>query len=73
MCHRRGYAGIEASLAAARMGLRVVCFTINMDTVGNMPCNLSIGGTAKGCLVRELTPWRRDGKGGRRDMHNSGY
>lgn len=49
-----GHAGIEASLAAARMGLRVVCFTINMDTVGNMPCNPSIGGTAKGCLVREI-------------------
>jgi tRNA uridine 5-carboxymethylaminomethyl modification enzyme len=49
-----GHAGIEASLAAARMGLRVVCFTINMDTVGNLPCNPSIGGTAKGCLVREI-------------------
>lgn len=49
-----GHAGIEAALAAARLGLRVVCFTINMDTVGNMPCNPSIGGTAKGCLVREI-------------------
>lgn len=49
-----GHAGIEASLAAARLGLRTVCFTINLDAVGNMPCNPSIGGTGKGHLVREL-------------------
>lgn len=49
-----GHAGIEASLAAARLGVNVVCFTINMDTVGNLPCNPSIGGTAKGVLVREI-------------------
>jgi len=49
-----GHAGIEASLAASRMGASVVCFTINLDSVGNMPCNPSIGGTAKGCLVREI-------------------
>ena len=49
-----GHAGIEAALAAARMGLRTVCFTINLDTVGNMPCNPAIGGTGKGHLVREL-------------------
>ena len=49
-----GHAGIEAALAAARMGLRVVCFTINLDAVGNMPCNPAIGGTGKGHLVREL-------------------
>ena len=49
-----GHAGIEAALAAARMGLSVVCFAINLDTVGNMPCNPAIGGTGKGHLVREL-------------------
>lgn len=49
-----GHAGIEAALAAARMGCKTVMFTINLDWVGNMPCNPSIGGTAKGHLVREL-------------------
>ena len=49
-----GHAGIEASLAAARLGLRTLCFTINLDAVGNMPCNPAIGGTGKGHLVREL-------------------
>ena len=49
-----GHAGIEAGLAAARMGLRVAVFTINLDAVGNMPCNPAIGGTGKGHLVREL-------------------
>ena len=49
-----GHAGIEASLAAARMGLRTLCLTMNLDTVGNMPCNPAIGGTGKGQLVREL-------------------
>ncbi|MEA4822950.1 MAG: tRNA uridine-5-carboxymethylaminomethyl(34) synthesis enzyme MnmG [Clostridiaceae bacterium] len=49
-----GHAGIEAALAAARLGMRVVCFTINLDAVGNMPCNPAIGGTAKGHLVREI-------------------
>jgi tRNA uridine 5-carboxymethylaminomethyl modification enzyme len=49
-----GHAGIEAALACARMGLDTVCFTINLDAVGNMPCNPSIGGTGKGHLVREL-------------------
>ena len=49
-----GHAGIEASLAAARLGAETLCFTINLDWVGNMPCNPSIGGTAKGHLVREL-------------------
>ena len=47
-----GHAGIEAALAAARMGLRTVIFTINLDAVGNMPCNPAIGGTGKGHLVR---------------------
>ena len=49
-----GHAGIEAALAAARLGCRTAIFTINLDWVGNMPCNPSIGGTAKGHLVREL-------------------
>ena len=49
-----GHAGIEAGLACARMGLRTVVFTINLDAVGNMPCNPAIGGTGKGPLVREL-------------------
>ncbi len=49
-----GHAGIEAALAAARLGLRVAVFTINLDAVGNMPCNPAIGGTGKGHLVREL-------------------
>ena len=49
-----GHAGIEAALACARLGLKTVCFTINLDAVGNMPCNPAIGGTGKGHLVREL-------------------
>ena len=49
-----GHAGIEAALAAARLGRRTVCFAINLDSVGNMPCNPAIGGTGKGHLVREL-------------------
>ena len=49
-----GHAGIEAALAAARLGLETVVFTINLDAVGNMPCNPAIGGTGKGHLVREL-------------------
>ncbi len=49
-----GHAGIEAALASARLGCQTVMFTINLDWVGNMPCNPSIGGTAKGHLVREL-------------------
>lgn len=49
-----GHAGIEAALAAARLGCSAVIFTINLDWVGNMPCNPSIGGTAKGHLVREI-------------------
>ena len=49
-----GHAGIEAGLAAARLGCSTVVFTINLDAVGNCPCNPSIGGTAKGHLVREI-------------------
>lgn len=49
-----GHAGIEAALAASRLGSSVIVFTINLDWVGNMPCNPSIGGTSKGHLVREI-------------------
>lgn len=49
-----GHAGIEAALASARLGCETVIFTINLDAVGNLPCNPAIGGTAKGHLVREL-------------------
>ena len=49
-----GHAGIEAALAAARLGQKTVCFTVNLDAVGNMPCNPAIGGAGKGHLVREL-------------------
>ena len=49
-----GHAGIEAALAAARLGCKVGIFTICLDAVGNMPCNPSIGGTAKGHLVCEI-------------------
>ncbi len=50
-----GHAGIEAALASCRLGCRTVIFTMNLDSVGNMPCNPAIGGTAKGHLVRELS------------------
>lgn len=49
-----GHAGIEAALAGARLGLKTLCFTVNLDAVGNLPCNPSIGGTGKGHLVREI-------------------
>ena len=49
-----GHAGIEAALAAARLGCKTIMFAINLDSVGNMPCNPSIGGTSKGHLVREI-------------------
>ena len=49
-----GHAGIEAALAAARLGQKTILFTINLDAVGNLPCNPAIGGTGKGHLVREL-------------------
>ena len=49
-----GHAGIEAALASARLGLDTILFTMNLDSVGNMPCNPAIGGTGKGHLVREL-------------------
>ena len=49
-----GHAGIEAALASARLGLETIIFTINLDAVGNMPCNPAIGGTGKGHIVREI-------------------
>ena len=51
-----GHAGCEAALAAARLGMRTVLFAISLDSIAMMPCNPSIGGTAKGHLVRE-TRW----------------
>ena len=49
-----GHAGVEAALAAARLGLDTVLFTMSLDSIANMPCNPSIGGTAKGHLVYEI-------------------
>lgn len=49
-----GHAGCEAALACARLGLKTIVFAINLDSIGNMPCNPSIGGTGKGHLVREI-------------------
>ena len=49
-----GHAGIEASLACARMGIKTLLVTLNLDSIGFMPCNPSIGGTAKGHLVKEI-------------------
>ena len=49
-----GHAGVEAALAAARMGVDTILFTMSMESVANLPCNPSIGGTAKGHLVREI-------------------
>ena len=49
-----GHAGVEAALASARLGCKTIMFTISLDQIANMPCNPSIGGTAKGHLVREI-------------------
>ena len=49
-----GHAGVEAALASARLGCKTILFTISLDQIANMPCNPSIGGTAKGHLVREI-------------------
>ena len=50
-----GHAGIEAALAGARLGLKTACFTMNLDAIGNMPCNPAIGGTAKAIWCAKLT------------------
>ena len=57
-----GHAGIEAGLACARLGLHTAVFTINLDAVGNMPCNPAIGGTGKGHLVRRRPLSARAGR-----------
>src|SRR5690606_38791940 len=49
-----GHAGCEAALACARLGMKTIVFSINLDAIANMPCNPSIGGTGKGHLVREI-------------------
>lgn len=49
-----GHAGVEAALASARMGAKTLCLTINLDMVAFMPCNPSVGGPAKGIVVREI-------------------
>ena len=52
-----GHAGIEAALAAARLGLETIVFTINLDAVGNMPCNPAIGAPARATWSGSWTPW----------------
>ena len=65
-----GHAGIEAALACARLGLSTLCFTINLDAVGNMPCNPAIGGTGKGPPGPGAgRPGGRDGPGRRQGLH----
>ncbi len=54
-----GHAGVEAALACARLGMRTALFTITLDAIANMPCNPSIGGTAKGLRLREKAAWAR--------------
>lgn len=54
-----GHAGCEAALSAARLGMKTAIFTLTLDGIANMPCNPSIGGTAKGHLVREIERFRR--------------
>ena len=59
-----GHAGVEAALASARLGCRTVLFTISLDQIANMPCNPSIGGTAKGASgAGDRRSGRRNGKG----------
>ena len=61
-----GHAGIEAALAAARLGAKTLIFSIRLECIANMPCNPTIGGTSKGHLVKEIDALRRrNGKGSR--------
>lgn len=61
-----GHAGIEAALAAARLGVKTLIFSISLECIANMPCNPTIGGTSKGHLVKEIDALRRrNGKGSR--------
>lgn len=63
-----GHAGIEAALAASRMGMETVLFTMHIDMIGSMPCNPSVGGPAKGIVVREIDALGGEmGPGGGRD------
>ena len=65
-----GHAGVEAALAAARMGVDVLLLTGNVDTIAQMSCNPAIGGQAKGHIVREIDALGgRDGSDRRRDRH----
>lgn len=69
-----GHAGVEAALAAARLGVSTVLFTISLDSLANMPCNPSIGGTAKGHLVREIDALGGQmGKAGGRYLYSEPY
>ena len=54
-----GHAGCEAALAAARLGKRVLVFTVSVDSIALMPCNPHIGGTSKGHLVKEVEKWAK--------------
>ena len=61
-----GHAGIEAALAAARLGAKTLIFSISLECIANMPCNPTIGGTSKGHLVKQIDALRRrNGKGSR--------
>ena len=60
-----GHAGCEAALAAARLGVRTIMFTVSVDSIALMPCNPNIGGVTKVTCQRGGCTWRRDGKGNR--------
>ena len=59
-----GHAGIEAALACARMGKKTILYSLSVDNIGKMPCNPSVGGPAKGIVVREIDALGGDGKSG---------
>lgn len=66
-----GHAGSEAALAASRMGCKTLLLTINLDMVAFMPCNPSVGGPAKGVVVREIDARGRDGEEHRQNIHSN--